>query len=175
MTAWRAWAYMLLFAVLAAYYLATEPRSQEPVPQAPAARQAFLALAKDDVRAVTIEHGSVTVECVREGARWRVQRPAGSRIPSDLIAALLDQLTEVPEVEVVDESGQGAAAFGLEPPQARVILTGSDGRRVAVALGERNPAQTAVYGRVEGAARIVLLGLNVIYYQELIAQGAGPG
>jgi len=171
MTWRRAGTYFGLFVVLTAYYVATEPSSQAGKPQLPA-RRSFLEIAPEDVQAVAIESNGLTVRCVRDGARWRTEQPARATVPSDLVGALVDQLTQVPDVEVVDEQGERAAQFGLVPPQGTVKLILKSGRAIAVALGARNPAQTAVYGRVEGATRVVLLGLNVRYYQELIVQAA---
>jgi len=171
MTWGRGGAYFGLFVVLTAYYVATEPSSQAGKPQLPA-RRSFLEIAPDDVQAVVIESNGLTVRCVRDGTRWRAEQPAQATVPSDLVSALVDQLTQVPDVEVVDEQGERAAQFGLAPPQGTVQLILKGGRTIAVALGARNPAQTAVYGRVEGAPRVVLLGLNVRYYEELIVQAA---
>jgi len=171
MTWRRALAYAAVFVGLLFYYIATEPRGGADAP-ATRARRAFLNADPSDVRALSVEQGGARIHVVRDGERWRVTEPEGARIPSDLIAALVDQLTALPDVEVVDESGKGAAQFGVEPPAAHITLTVGDDRRIGVALGGRNPGQTAVYARVDGAPRIVLVGLNVLYYEELIAQAA---
>ncbi len=173
MTWWRATAYMGLFIVLSVYYVASEPRSGASAPSTPAPH-AFLGVGSASVRTVSVQRGAVTLQAVRDGERWRVEQPANVHVPSDLVAALVDQLTELPEVEVVDEHGQSAAQFGLEPPEAHVTFTLADGRSVGVALGTRNPAQTAAYGRVDGTTRVVLLGLNVLYYENLLTQAARP-
>jgi hypothetical protein len=46
----------------------------------------------------------------------------------------------------------------------------ADGSVIRVLLGARNPAQTAVYARREGKPDVVLLGLNVQYYIELVIE-----
>ncbi len=167
----RASVYFGLFVALAAYYVATEPRSEAGKPRLPA-RLSFLEVDAGDVQALTIESQGTTVRCVRDGERWRAEVPAHAAVPSDLVTAMIDQLTQVPDVEVVDETGQRAAQFGLAPPQGSIRLRLRSGRTVGVDLGGRNPAQTAVYGRVQGSPRIVLVGLNILYYEQLILQAA---
>lgn len=174
MTWRRAGAYCALFIGLAIYYVATEPRTGADAP-AVAVRRAFVAASSSDVHSVTVEQADARVHCVRDGERWRVEEPATARVPSDLVGALVDQLTALSDVEVVNETGQGAAQFGLDPPVARVTLGLADGRKIGVALGARNPGQTAAYARVDGAPRILLVGLNVLYYGDLIVQASGRG
>ncbi|MBI1817905.1 MAG: DUF4340 domain-containing protein [Deltaproteobacteria bacterium] len=173
MTWWRATAYLGLFIGLTAYYVASEPGSGGSAPATPPPH-AFLGVTSASVRTVSVQRGAVTLEAVRDGERWRVERPANVHVPSDLVAALVEQLAELPAVEVVDEHGESAAQFGLEPPEAHVTFMLADGRSVGVALGARNPAQTAAYGRVDGTTRVVLLGLNVLYYENLLTQAARP-
>jgi hypothetical protein len=168
----RAGAYVLLFLALAGYYAATEPSSDADGVSGPPPR-AFLRVDRAAIVAVTIERGTARVRAVRDGERWRAEEPAGARVPPDVLAALIDQLLTMPEVETVSETGDEAAQFGLEPPDSRVTLMLRDGDRTTVALGSRNPSQTAAYGRVDGEARIVLLGLNLLYYRDLILQSAG--
>lgn len=171
MTWGRALGYLAVFLGLVAYYVATEPRTGADTP-AVVVRRSFLDITSTDVRALTVEQGTRRIRAVREGERWRVAEPEGTKIPSDLLAALVDQLATQPDVEVVDETGQDAAQFGLVPPVARVTLE-IDDRKVGIAFGARNPGQTAIYGRVDGESRVLLLGLNVLYYEELIVQASG--
>lgn len=168
----RAGTYFLMFLVLAGYYAATELRSDTEGAALPP-RHAFLPFGSADVTAVTVQRGATRVHAALDGSRWRVDEPPGVRVPTDLIAALVEQLTTLPDVETVAENGEGAAQFGLEPPESLVTFDLRDGRHATVVLGGRNPAQTAAYGRIEGEARIVLLGLNLLYYRDLILQAAG--
>jgi hypothetical protein len=39
---------------------------------------------------------------------------------------------------------------------------------VTLVLGSLNPAETGVYSRLEGNPQVVLLGLNVRYYIDLV-------
>ena len=44
---------------------------------------------------------------------------------------------------------------------------------VTLSLGGPNPAATGVYGRLDGNPQVVLLGLNVRYYVDLVLRQAG--
>ncbi|HVN86292.1 MAG TPA: DUF4340 domain-containing protein [Candidatus Binatia bacterium] len=174
MTWRRALIYFATFVVLVVYYVTTEPGDDHDAAAA-GQRRSFLSATPGEVQTVTVERGATRIQAVRDGDRWRVVEPEHAPVPSDLLAALVEQLTALPDVEVVSESGAEAEQFGLVPPSAHVTLGLSEGRHIGVALGGRNPGQTAVYARVDGTIRIVLVGLNVLYYQDLITQAAGLG
>jgi hypothetical protein len=42
-----------------------------------------------------------------------------------------------------------------------------------LSLGRTNPAETGIYGRLEGNPQIVLLGLNVQYYVDMVLKQSG--
>jgi hypothetical protein len=173
MTWQRAWAYLAAFVALGVYYVASEPRALSRAPELPSERP-FLDAPADEVAEITLQRGETSVHCVRDGNRWRVERPSRSRAPSDLIAALVAQLTEFPGVAVVDQRGEQPDQYGLDPPESKIRIKLRGGRTIGVAIGSRNPAKTAVYAQVLGKAPVVLVGLNVLYYQDLIIQQASP-
>jgi hypothetical protein len=81
-------------------------------------------------------------------------------------------LTELPPVAAVPlTAGARPADFGLEEESVRLTLgTGTEEARLQ--LGARNPSQTAIYARRDGAEEIVLIGLNVQYYVDLLIEAS---
>jgi hypothetical protein len=65
------------------------------------------------------------------------------------------------------------ADFGLATPSARLSFGRPGGAPVTLLLGSANPAETGVYGRLEGNPQIILLGLNVRYYIDLVLKQSG--
>jgi hypothetical protein len=88
----------------------------------------------------------------------------------DLITAIVSSLTDTPPVELVDATGASMDDFGLSRPTVRITLGRTNQEEVVIELGARNPAQTAVYARRDGSPSIVLLGLNVQYYVDLVLE-----
>ena len=88
-------------------------------------------------------------------------------MPSDLIDALVTAVLETP-AEPVSADASGLADFGLDTPWARLTFGRPNATPVTLALGSANPAETGVYGRLEGHPQVVLLGLNVRYYIDLV-------
>jgi hypothetical protein len=157
----RALIYIALAALLAtATWLTTPP--PPPPPPAPA-RTA------PEILAVAVTAGARRVEARRADGRWQVAAPHGDRVTSDLVDALLAAILEAP-AEPVASDAEDRAAFGLDHPFARVELTRRTGPPVTLVVGGNNPAETGVYGQLEGNPQIVLMGLNVRYYIDLMTR-----
>ena len=170
MTRMRALSYVGVWVLLTAYYVAFE-RESDAVEVMPEQQPPFLELAPDQVVAVEVEIGGRRLSSRRSGQGWEVVAPQGVPVFDDLIDAFLSTLTDSPTVEVIGSRVASAEDFGLEDPTARIILRLADAEPVSVLLGRRNPAQTAIYAQRQGVPTIVLLGLNVQYYVELLMEG----
>ena len=163
----RALAYVLVAAVLAIAYAATAP----PPPPSPAAAPAPEGPGPS-IDSVRLDAGARTVRATRTGEQWDVVEPADSRVPSDLIAALVSAVLETP-AESVSGDTERLADFGLETPSARLSFGRPGAPPVVLSLGNANPAETGVYGRLEGHPQVILVGLNVRYYIDLVLKQSG--
>jgi len=169
----RALVYVALWAALSAYYLMveyersaiTDASEADTVPQVQ-----FLPVTAANVAAVEIQAHGVRGRFVRSGDRWQIAEPPGKQVPADLIAAIVSAVTERAELEIVNSGDAPSADFGLASAATQLALYQADGSVIRVLLGARNPAQTAVYARREGKPDVVLLGLNVQYYIELVIE-----
>ncbi|HZR83283.1 MAG TPA: DUF4340 domain-containing protein [Candidatus Binatia bacterium] len=107
----------------------------------------------------------------REDGGWRVTAPAGRAIPAGLLDAFNEQLLAVG----IGERFEGDAndpAFGFQHPTLRITVVGEDGRRVMLVVGDRTPTGTSAYARREGGDAVVLVGLNLLYYADLLFDAA---
>lgn len=158
----RAFAYVALAALLAtALWLTTPPAPAPPSPSS--------ARPGPDILAVAVSAGPRRVEARRVDGRWQVAGPHADTVTSDLVDALLAAILDAP-AEPVAADGEQRADFGLDQPVARVELTRREGRPVTLLVGRANPAETGVYGQLEGNPQIVLMGLNVRYYIDLMTR-----
>lgn len=173
MTWRRAAVYWGCFVVLAAYYLAVE---RGPAARAAAhlTRAPFLDVPEDRIEALELRRGDVLVRCRRVDGRWRVAEPPGANASSDLITGLINNLTQLPDVEVVAERAGDLTEYGLSPPVSQLVLTPAGGKPISIRLGTRNPAGTAVYAQRSDSPRVFLIGLNVRYYEDLLLEGLRP-
>jgi hypothetical protein len=169
---WRRVAqYWALFAVLAAAYWWTLP----PAQQSSGGNEPRLAQGPSlhvRVRAVRVEADSVRIEARREGRAWQLS--AGDQA-TDLVVALLEALEEqvVREPILAEPSEADLSAFGLAPPSLKIVLeTEDDTPPLVFALGNRNPAGTAVYARRSETGAVYLWGLQPAYYAELLLERA---
>jgi hypothetical protein len=170
MTWRRAALYWAFFIVLAVYYVAVE---REPAGEAVAhlTRAPFLNIPEEQIAAVQVQRGASVVRCRRLGGRWKVVDPPDNSVPSDLIAGLITNLTQLPDVEVVADNPADLTQFGLDAPISQLVLTPVSGDPITVRLGNRNPAGTALYAQRDTSGRVFLIGLNVRYYEDLLFEG----
>lgn len=172
MTWTRALLYLAIWGVLTVYYFAFDhpPTAPSTPAETVTKSERLVPLHAAAVTQLSLEAHGLALRCDRTDGQWRVVEPAGAPIPADLIAALVTTLTELPPVGVVPLGGEGKADdFGLTDPVARITI-GDGTARIGLQLGARNPSQTAVYARRDDAEAIVLVGLNVQYYVDLIIE-----
>lgn len=172
MTWTRALVYLAIWGVLSAYYVAFERSPQAPaaLPEATSGADRLVPFRGGAVTAFSLDANGTRLRCERSDGQWRIVEPAGAAVPVDLVAAIVATLTELPPVDVVPLAADGKAAdFGLEEGAVRLTL-GAGAAQVRLELGGRNPSQTAVYARRDGAEEIVLVGLNVQYYVDLLIE-----
>jgi Domain of unknown function (DUF4340) len=162
--------------LLAAVYLLGGGRNPDAgMPRtAPAAdRPAASTQIPTPVRLVELERGGALVAWERPeaGGAWRVTSPPGRAIPPGLLEAFVDQLAAVSKGEHF-EAGADDPAFGLEHPGLRISVVGEDGRKVELVVGDRTPTGTAAYARSVAGGPVFLVGLNLLYYTDLLFDAA---
>jgi hypothetical protein len=165
----RALAYVGAAIVLAlVYFTVSPPASSLP----PGALTESAAQPHPTIDSVRIDAGNRTVRARRAGEQWEVVEPATSKVPSDLIAALVNAVMDAPAQPVARETDR-LTDFGLDTPSARLTFGRPDAPAVTLSLGRTNPAETGIYGQLEGNPQIVLLGLNVQYYVDMVLKQSG--
>jgi hypothetical protein len=160
--------YYALFGVALLYYLSSEP-SKAPRSEASPNELTLVDIPLDRVTEVHLIRDGKQVRCAEQDGRWRVVDPPGRRVPADLISSLVMTLVETRAAEVIAREGADYGPFGLGADALRVELyqRGHDAP-VTVILGNRNPADTALYARVEGSPRVLLVGRILEYYIDRI-------
>jgi hypothetical protein len=155
------------FAALSAYYFAVERAPSGPA-VAHLTRAAFVDMPTDRIEAFEVRRGTAVIRCRRVAGRGQVVEPPSAPVPPDLVAALVANLSQLPDVEVVAETAMDLSQFGLDAPASQLTLTPTGGEPVTVRLGTRNPSGTAVYAQRGTDPRVFLIGLNVRYYEDLL-------
>lgn len=166
-------AYWVLFVVMSGYFALFERRPAPPS-EPEIQREKVLSLMGDEVAAFTLRRDRREVRFERRDRRWQAVAPRDARVPHDLVAALVETLTEKQEAEVIEASPktEELGAFGLDHPASVFEIRASDGRTFTVEVGNRNPPRTAIYVRTNLSPRVMLAGLNVEYYGDLIFDAA---
>lgn len=173
------WRQVLLFwavflGLLAHWGLVERHRRPAGMREAPA-RTRFLDLQPAAATALVVERQGRRLVARHEGGAWRVVEPPGTAVPGDLVAAFLEALAAAEEIEQVPATPAEMAGFGFGAGAARVEVEQAGAPPVVVLLGGENPTGTAIYARRGTASRIVLIGRNVRYYEELLLDALPRG
>ena len=168
--------YWALFALLGGYYLAVE-RVPPPQTGVTLEREKVLNVFADEVTSITLVRDGKEIRCERRDNRWQIVEPEGAKVPPDLVEALVESLTERKEAEeiVAQPKPEELRAFGFGEGAQRVDFELAGGKKASVKLGARNPPQTAVYVQTNSSPRVLLVGLNVQYYADLLYAAGSKG
>ena len=134
-------------------------------------RAPFLNVPEEQIAAVQVQRGDERGALPAHRGTVEGGRPARQRVPADLIAGLITNLTQLPDVEVIADNPTDLTQFGLDAPVSQLVLTPASGDPITVRLGNRNPAGTALYAQRSTSDRVFLIGLNVRYYEDLLFEG----
>jgi hypothetical protein len=164
----------ILLAVLAALaaWLWLFERARLVAPAAPETEPPLLAASPDDVaRLALVERGTALVASRAEDG-W--VDDAGRRWPGDAVDDVLQAIASLRPLMTVDPDPRLADDYGLGPAATRLELADGAGRRlVALDVGERNPAGTALYVRRGDDRTVVLVGAVLAWELDKL-RGAAP-
>lgn len=178
MTWGRIAVYYAVGLTLGAYFLLFEWRpgpGQAPPRKThgPAERYEFLPLSRDRIHGLELQRGDAKIVLQLDGGAWRVLKPSGAPITSDLISSFVDNLTPERAVPVIDDDPEDLSDYGLADPASVISIMDAGGKkRATIFLGSRNPTNSAVYARKENSPEIVLLGYTVEFYSDLLFEAA---
>ncbi len=173
----RTWLLVALVAVAAIGVLLVDapivplPREQVTGPRVVKVRAA-------DVSALEIALADGAVRLERAGAGWTAD---GTAAGERLVAAIDDLVGVLTELRAIDRFRDARdAPFELDRPFGRVVVE-TPRRTVPLSLGAFNAARSAVYARLDGRPRVLLLGAyllaamdRVFYYFHLERDGGPP-
>jgi len=139
-------------------------RLEPPPPPPPGADVTpVLAVAATDVRAIAVTSWQGTLRADRTPAGWQVDEVvlgAGASpaepgtptpAPSDVDQALDTLVTDVvsmPQIDRFATDGKPMSDFGLDPPQATIVLELASGERRTLEIGGMTVTTSALYARV---------------------------
>jgi hypothetical protein len=161
--------YWLLAALFGSYYLVVEKRP-EPRTEMQLARERVLNVYSDDIAGLTLKRDGKEIRCEVKDKRWVMVKPEGAKVPPDLVAALVENLTDKQEAEEINATPkpEDLVAFGFSDKSTVIDLDTKEGTKLSITLGARNPPQTAIYAKTSVTPRVLLVGVNVQYYTELL-------
>jgi Domain of unknown function (DUF4340) len=106
---------------------------------------------------IVFGRGDEEVTVTREAGRWH-----GAANPKPL-DDFLSTLADLQKLTTIDANARDLADYGLTIPSRRLGLETSDGGRLSLAIGDRNPPGTAVYVQIGAGGPVALAGALIIW------------
>jgi len=113
---------------------------------------------RDKLERIEIHESSKSIVIVKGvDKEWRRSKKDGEIVDFNLVKAFLDELLELRIDDFLKGDKKKAAAYGLEPPRARLLLW-MEGSSVpiGVKVGKTTPAGNSVYATYGGSSEIVV-------------------
>jgi hypothetical protein len=159
-----------VFAVLAGYLALT----REPGPAGDEGLPAVLvAVPADRIRRLDLAWGTHRVLATRVDGGWADER--GRPWPADHVAALLQALTTLRPLAVIEDAPGDPAVYGLGPDAMRLGVLDDTHEVAALELGASNPAGTALYVRRAGSPAVLLVGALLRWEVEKLRRDDSAG
>jgi len=131
-------------------------RKDESDARAQRAEARLLVFDDRNVTAMTVEMQGVAWRFERLADGWRITAPIRDAAHQNGATSLLASLRRSP-VQRVIENPDALSTYGLDPPRARVSLTGVEAPRLD--LGDATPTGDSLFASVEGRAGVLVIGL----------------
>ncbi len=129
--------------------------------------QPLLRFTPTDVVALRLEREGKVLETERQDEHWRTTEPPGAIEAFLHSCTQLGVLSEIPGPTDLNE-------YGLQPPQGTLQLRLRDQSTLLVQIGDRNPATTGVYVRVDSGPVLLAGALLEWEFDKLFKALASP-
>ncbi len=154
----------LLAIILGAYVWFGQPAGEEtmrgaeileaPQRQPTTALPPLLEFTPADITAIRLQHDGRTLEVARQDGGWRQTQPPQA------IEDFLRNLSRLAVLSEIPATGGDLKDYGLQPARSLLELQRREHPPLMLQIGDRNPATTGVYARVDNGP-VVLAGALV--------------
>lgn len=161
--------WLVAFALAIAWWSgARSPSAPPAVEPSPAPRSPAYRVERGEIASVEVRRGAAVLRWSAGPGGWRIEEPAGARIPAGALEAFVDQIVEGARGERLDGAALDPAEVGLERPRLVVKVQRRSGAPLTLRLGDRVPTSTAVYAEVAESRTLFVAGLSFLTYADLL-------
>jgi hypothetical protein len=176
---WRGTVFLLLGVILAAgaYFATREEQRVELPDETLLGEPRYSDPAQRGKKLVDIDPADVTRIVLQVGNDQAISERTASGWTGNADARQLDDffssLTDLREIVRIESGAADLASYGLNPPARLIVLDRKNGTSIRLAAGDRNPAATAVYVRIDDGP-VTLAGALLLWeFDKLFAALSG--
>jgi hypothetical protein len=150
---WKTGVVLLVLVGLFAYIWFVD---RNKAPAGEVKKETILTVDKAKAKEISIEAtGQDTIRLVKDGASWKVTSPFEAPADNSAVESMLTSLEKLEADEVVVETTDDVAQYGLKTPKrtVSVVVEGEAQPRV-VEFGDQSPGGAAVYARTPSSPRV---------------------
>lgn len=135
-----------------------KPRDEEPE----TSKEAFN-FKREDITAINVTRGGETVSLENQDNKWVIKQPVSAAADDSALNALIGDLVSARvEREFENPSADAMKEYGLASPAVKLEVKLKDGKSHQVELGGKDPLGSSVYAKLDGAAKVVVIGSSML-------------
>ncbi|MGE0885773.1 MAG: DUF4340 domain-containing protein [Blastocatellales bacterium] len=135
-----------------------KPRDEEPE----TSKEAFN-FKREDITAISVTRGGETVSLENQDNKWVIKQPVSAAADDSALNALIGDLVSARvEREFANPSADALKEYGLASPAVKLEVRLKDGKTHQVELGGKDPLGSSVYAKLDGAAKVVVIGSSML-------------
>lgn len=146
----------VICALVGALYALTRPEEKPPAPEEYTNGIEVFSVDPEAMTSARVSNKNGGYYLYKYNGSWRLEGFDGITLDSNMLDALTNTFSDVTSPQLVDETGENAAAFGLSSPEATVVI-GTDGGERAFYIGGETPDGNGYYFSTDAGPEVYFM------------------
>jgi hypothetical protein len=151
----------IILAIIVALFGVYLYNVEKPAMEREAAQSKLLDVDRAKVTKLSLDSAKGKLELARTGDQWQLVAPPKGAADTVTVDGIIGALVAAEVKKTVEEKPGDLKAFGLDPPEASVVLTLDGGQIHKLAFGKKTPIGASAYAR-RGDEPAVLLTTDAV-------------
>jgi hypothetical protein len=123
-------------------------------------------LKRDSVATITVDRPEIRMTFEKREKDWWIKEPVNYKADNSNVNSLLSQIEIADNEGVVSEKGEDLESFGLAPPQVKLYISLTSGKRDSLLIGNKNPVKNGVFARSSNSSEVFLTNYVMLDYMK---------
>lgn len=117
----------------------------------------LVGLKPDEVTRIEAVKDGKSLVLAKDGSDWRLEEPVKAPADSETVKRAVEDILDQTTDYVMEEPPKDLARYGLAVPKRTITLTGKEGKKVVLQIGDKDPGKSSVFTRLADGGKIFLM------------------